>query len=572
MSYFSNPNFYYIQEKPYTPKEIDKFIIKAYKNGRTKVIHGNKKYIVKNEIERIKKEGKIKFKLTKPIPTKSELKKKHAKSKKKISTFEKKEKQSGGGSNNNNTPRTGKRKRINSTSRTSKSTGNSKRRRSKRLSRQKSNKEKVPPNNASLEDLRGLQVAEMVADAQNEHDEAVYYAATTNNSQSTPKKKSSKSRRISQRLSEKRRRNSTSRISNSTGNSKRRRNSPGSNRGRNLPRSISGRSSSRSIRRRSSPRGISRMPFGKSPLSRNSDFRPGTPLSERHAWYHRDENACKEYDKFFDLRGNTKKHHLTDVKKKKLKEKEKKFIKNNFGNDLNRFLYMCFKCIYARCLWENEIIFNKIFGLKSINNKDKDNIKDKLESIIKNNIDTSHIAYIFNICQSIYEHSDGQKIDLFSNLHRHRLIKLNIFKLIYIRVYNNGFIFYQIPKDQRYQIVNKCSEIFYGETLLKIVEIKSNRSTQKTTIVYEEEPRRSPRLATPLIKLHPERISETSLFTPSPIKSIPKGPENLFSTRRRSRRLSSKRNNGERISIHPSPEAEAYLHNSLQMRNKEGTK
>ena len=129
MSYFSNPNFYYIQERPYTPKEIDKFIIKAYKNGRTKLIHGKKKYIVKDEIERIKKEGKIKFKLTKPIPTKSELKKTHAKSKKlnilkfnivkkkhkknhrKLSKNNNNKKQSGGGPNNNNKPVTGKRKK-----------------------------------------------------------------------------------------------------------------------------------------------------------------------------------------------------------------------------------------------------------------------------------------------------------------------------------------------------------------------------------------------------------------------------------------------------------------------------
>ena len=56
MSYFSNPNFMYLQERGnYSDKEIDKFIIKAYQKGKTKVIYGNNKYIVAKEIPRIQK-------------------------------------------------------------------------------------------------------------------------------------------------------------------------------------------------------------------------------------------------------------------------------------------------------------------------------------------------------------------------------------------------------------------------------------------------------------------------------------------------------------------------------------
>tara|TARA_B110001469_G_C9641093_1_gene322478 strand:+ start:26 stop:403 length:378 start_codon:yes stop_codon:yes gene_type:complete len=60
MSYFSNPNFMYLQERGnYSNKEIDKFIIKAYQKGRTKVIYGNKKYVVAKEIPRIQNTTKF---------------------------------------------------------------------------------------------------------------------------------------------------------------------------------------------------------------------------------------------------------------------------------------------------------------------------------------------------------------------------------------------------------------------------------------------------------------------------------------------------------------------------------
>ena len=56
MGYFSNPNFMYLQERGnYSNKEIDKFIIKAFQTGKKKVINGNKKYVVDNEIDRIRK-------------------------------------------------------------------------------------------------------------------------------------------------------------------------------------------------------------------------------------------------------------------------------------------------------------------------------------------------------------------------------------------------------------------------------------------------------------------------------------------------------------------------------------
>jgi len=56
MSYFSNPNFMYLQDKGnYSNKEIDKFIIKAFQTGKKKVINGNKKYVVDKEIDRIRK-------------------------------------------------------------------------------------------------------------------------------------------------------------------------------------------------------------------------------------------------------------------------------------------------------------------------------------------------------------------------------------------------------------------------------------------------------------------------------------------------------------------------------------
>ena len=56
MSYFSNPNFMYLQDRGnYSNKEIDKFIIKAFQTGKKKVIYGNKKYVVDKEIDRIRK-------------------------------------------------------------------------------------------------------------------------------------------------------------------------------------------------------------------------------------------------------------------------------------------------------------------------------------------------------------------------------------------------------------------------------------------------------------------------------------------------------------------------------------
>ena len=60
MGYVSNPNFMYLQDRGnYTKKQIDKFIIEAYKKGYNKVIYGNKSYTVSKEIPRIQK--KIKF-------------------------------------------------------------------------------------------------------------------------------------------------------------------------------------------------------------------------------------------------------------------------------------------------------------------------------------------------------------------------------------------------------------------------------------------------------------------------------------------------------------------------------
>ena len=73
MPYWNNPNFLLLQDYPYNKKQIDDFIIRAYKMGKTKVIHNKDKYVVKKEIERIKKYKKIR--LTKPIPTKNNLKK-----------------------------------------------------------------------------------------------------------------------------------------------------------------------------------------------------------------------------------------------------------------------------------------------------------------------------------------------------------------------------------------------------------------------------------------------------------------------------------------------------------------
>ena len=80
MGYFSNPNFMYIQDHQYSAKEIDNFIVRAYKNGKVKVVGGYpfKRYVVKKEIERIKKYRNIR--LRKPIPSK---KKQNTKSKSK---------------------------------------------------------------------------------------------------------------------------------------------------------------------------------------------------------------------------------------------------------------------------------------------------------------------------------------------------------------------------------------------------------------------------------------------------------------------------------------------------------
>ena len=82
MPIWNNPNFLLLQDYPYNKKQLDDFIIRAYKMGKTKVIHNKDKYVVKNEIERIKKYKKIR--LTKPIPTKNNLKKSKEKEKKKI--------------------------------------------------------------------------------------------------------------------------------------------------------------------------------------------------------------------------------------------------------------------------------------------------------------------------------------------------------------------------------------------------------------------------------------------------------------------------------------------------------
>ena len=43
-------------------KEIDNFIVKAYKKDKKKVVHGLKKYDVKKEMERIKKYRNIRVK------------------------------------------------------------------------------------------------------------------------------------------------------------------------------------------------------------------------------------------------------------------------------------------------------------------------------------------------------------------------------------------------------------------------------------------------------------------------------------------------------------------------------
>lgn len=68
MGNFSNPNFMYLQERGnYNKKQIDNFIIYAYKKGKKKVIYGNKKYIVDKEIVRIRKYKKFKEPKSKKI-------------------------------------------------------------------------------------------------------------------------------------------------------------------------------------------------------------------------------------------------------------------------------------------------------------------------------------------------------------------------------------------------------------------------------------------------------------------------------------------------------------------------
>lgn len=60
MGYFSNPNFMYLQDRGnYSKKQIDEFIISAYKKGKKKVVHGNNKYVVDKEIDRIRKYKKF---------------------------------------------------------------------------------------------------------------------------------------------------------------------------------------------------------------------------------------------------------------------------------------------------------------------------------------------------------------------------------------------------------------------------------------------------------------------------------------------------------------------------------
>jgi len=51
MPIWNNPNFLLLQDYPYNKEQIDDFIIRAYKMGKTKVIHNQDKYVVKNEIE-----------------------------------------------------------------------------------------------------------------------------------------------------------------------------------------------------------------------------------------------------------------------------------------------------------------------------------------------------------------------------------------------------------------------------------------------------------------------------------------------------------------------------------------
>ena len=91
MSYFSNPNFMYLQDRGnYTKKEIDKFIIKAYQTGKKKVIYGNKKYVVDKEIDRIRKYIKFrepnqeKIKKSKKNTIKLDKKKKNNKTQKNL--------------------------------------------------------------------------------------------------------------------------------------------------------------------------------------------------------------------------------------------------------------------------------------------------------------------------------------------------------------------------------------------------------------------------------------------------------------------------------------------------------
>ena len=70
-AYFTSPYTMYLQEA--TPNSsLDKLFINAYKRGYKSVVRGNKKWKVADELERIQTYKKIR--LTKPIPTKAQLK------------------------------------------------------------------------------------------------------------------------------------------------------------------------------------------------------------------------------------------------------------------------------------------------------------------------------------------------------------------------------------------------------------------------------------------------------------------------------------------------------------------
>tara|TARA_B110001450_G_scaffold230664_1_gene232062 strand:- start:1102 stop:1491 length:390 start_codon:yes stop_codon:yes gene_type:complete len=82
----NNPNFHYMYRDNYTKKQIDKAIVYAYKNGKTKVVTDNgTRYNVKREIKRIQKYMNI------PIPISTKTKKiNNLKKLKKTQSFNKK--------------------------------------------------------------------------------------------------------------------------------------------------------------------------------------------------------------------------------------------------------------------------------------------------------------------------------------------------------------------------------------------------------------------------------------------------------------------------------------------------